>query len=339
MHAARSIITGLVALLSCLATVALASHAIAAPGCKGRDIVAEMAQSDPAGHRALLESAARVSNADAVLWRISKPGAADSYLFGTIHVTDERVTALSPAVQSALAGSRRVALELADMSMEAILSALGRSAALIIDPAGNGLERALTGEEMQRLRAALANAGLPDVFVGLVQPWVVKLLLSTSECERDRLSQGIPVLDMRIAELARQAGVDVIGLETPDSQIEALASLPEPQQIELVKLGLRLAPQLDDMMETMVVMYTRRTLALAWPLSTAMAEKVGIPPAAMASFEHAMLTRRNHRMRDRIVPLLEQGHVLVAVGALHLQGQDGLVRLIRDAGYQVTAVE
>jgi len=44
-------------------------------------------------------------------------------------------------------------------------------------------------------------------------------------------------------------------------------------------------------------------------------------------------------MRDRALGLLEKGNVLVAVGAMHLPGEQGLVQLFRDAGYRVKAVE
>ena len=44
-------------------------------------------------------------------------------------------------------------------------------------------------------------------------------------------------------------------------------------------------------------------------------------------------------MRDAALPLLAKGNVFIGVGALHLPGRDGLVQLLRDKGYTVTAVE
>ncbi len=44
-------------------------------------------------------------------------------------------------------------------------------------------------------------------------------------------------------------------------------------------------------------------------------------------------------MRDRALPLLGKGGAFIAVGALHLPGDKGLVALFREAGYTVTAVE
>jgi uncharacterized protein YbaP (TraB family) len=44
-------------------------------------------------------------------------------------------------------------------------------------------------------------------------------------------------------------------------------------------------------------------------------------------------------MRDAAGPLLDEGGVFIAVGALHLSGEKGLVALLREAGYTVTPVE
>ncbi len=42
---------------------------------------------------------------------------------------------------------------------------------------------------------------------------------------------------------------------------------------------------------------------------------------------------RNHRMLESLLPLLAESPVFVAVGALHLPGEQGLVSLLREHGY------
>ena len=51
-----------------------------------------------------------------------------------------------------------------------------------------------------------------------------------------------------------------------------------------------------------------------------------------------LITDRNLRMRDRMLPLLEKGRAFIAVGALHLIDRNGLVELLRTAGYKLTPV-
>lgn len=51
-----------------------------------------------------------------------------------------------------------------------------------------------------------------------------------------------------------------------------------------------------------------------------------------------LIRKRNRLMAKRAGDLLAKGNVFIAVGALHLPGDEGLVELIRKAGYKVTAV-
>lgn len=332
----QRILTGLTAAVMAMAVSLAAAHAAA---CGGRDVLAELAQTDGGVHRSILAAAKRTPNSEALLWKVEKAGVEPSYLFGTIHMTDERVTTLSEKVRSAVQSSRRVALELADMSPDAMTKAMGKAAPLLINPTGNGLDRQLTPSEFRTFRDTLAEAGLPREFAGLVRPWVGHMLLSMSACERQRHSSGLKIVDMRIGELGREAGAEVIGLETIEGQLAALAGVPNAQQVELLKMSLRLAPRIDDMMETMVLLYTRRQMGVAWPLGLAMAEKAGVSASAFQGFEREILTKRNYKMRDTALPLLQEGRLFMAVGALHVIGETGLVELFRQKGYKVTAVE
>jgi uncharacterized protein YbaP (TraB family) len=57
------------------------------------------------------------------------------------------------------------------------------------------------------------------------------------------------------------------------------------------------------------------------------------------SAERNLLVTRNLSMRDKALPSLAEGSAMIAVGALHLPGRQGLVALLREAGYTVTPVE
>ena len=67
-------------------------------------------------------------------------------------------------------------------------------------------------------------------------------------------------------------------------------------------------------------------------------EKAGVSREVFKSSDAAFI-KRNLVMRDNALPQLAQGGVFVAVGALHLPGNQGLVELFRMAGYTVTAIE
>jgi len=61
-------------------------------------------------------------------------------------------------------------------------------------------------------------------------------------------------------------------------------------------------------------------------------------PALMSWFRKKLILERNRKMLQRILTIFDQGATLVAVGALHLSGREGLVSLLRRSGYEVKAV-
>ena len=60
-----------------------------------------------------------------------------------------------------------------------------------------------------------------------------------------------------------------------------------------------------------------------------------LPASTRAWFQEEGIDARNRRMVDNALPLLEQGCLFIAVGALHLPGETGLLTLLREAGYRL----
>jgi uncharacterized protein YbaP (TraB family) len=312
------------------------------PTCTGTNVLEELQHIDAGSHARVLATAAATENARAILWKIEKPGAAPSHLFGTMHLTDDRINLLSPSVKSALAGSQRLVLELDDLSPDGFLKLLAGSPELLglmLFTDGRGLDQILGPEDFKTVSDALSRSGVPAVGAGSFRPWLATMMLSISGCEQRRMTAGLLPLDLRLAKETEQRGVKVLGLETLESQFRALASVPETDQVEMLKASARLYDRIDDFMETMVQLYLRRDLGAIWPLQLALAARVGVAPDVFESVEQSLLVVRNRAMRDKALAHLEQGNAFIAVGALHLPGKLGLVTLLREAGYTLTAIE
>jgi uncharacterized protein YbaP (TraB family) len=82
--------------------------------------------------------------------------------------------------------------------------------------------------------------------------------------------------------------------------------------------------------------YLARDLVAVYDLLNA--AKVDDSTGAVARFEQRLVIDRNRRMVDRMGELLQQGNAFVAVGALHLPGEQGILQLLADRGYRVTRV-
>lgn len=316
---------------------ALASDEPAAPSCRGLNILQEMQGSD--AHERILAAASATENTEALLWKIEQGDRPPSYLFGTVHLTDDRVTEHSPALLAALGAARRLVLEIDDFSPDSFLKAFARARQLIMFTDRRRLDQLLTAEEYGKVSGILQRSGFPREVAGAVRPWVATLLMALSDCEQSRMRTGLLSLDAKLARQAQSLGIGVTGLETVELQLRAMASVPEADQIAILKAALRTYDRIDDIIETTVQLYLGRQTGAIWPLQLALAEQVGVAPEAFTSLERSLLATRNLGMRDSAARHLAEGGAFIAVGALHLPGRHGLVALLREAGYTVTAVE
>lgn len=307
--------------------------------CGGSSILDEIQAGDPDLFAGIIKQVQGTQNDGALLWRISRDGIPDSFLFGTLHMTDPRVTKLSKQVRAAIEDSKVVALEVADTAPAVVAAALANAPALMMFDDGRRLDHLVSPEHFSKVKELLDVARLPSGFARSFKPWVVSMVMAVSECERKRMEGGKPVLDTRIAEVAQAKGIPVVGLETVESQLEAAASVPMEEQVAMLRLSLQLADRSDDLRETILQLYLAKQLGALLPLQRILAERHGIKDTEFAGFKSRMVDRRNRKMRTRSLPLLSKGKVFVAVGALHLIGEDGLVTLLRNAGYTLEPVE
>jgi uncharacterized protein YbaP (TraB family) len=302
----------------------------------------ELQRTDANVHARVEAAAAATENSNAILWMIEKAGVAASHLFGTMHLTDERINVLSPLVSAALGNARQLVLELDDLSPDGFLKLLAGSPQLVglmVFTDGRRLSQLLGPEDYKTVSTALAESGVPGEAASLFRPWMATMLLAVPACEQRRMTAGLVPLDLRLAKEVEVRGLKPIGLETLESQFRSLSSTPEADQVEMLKAAARLYARVEDFTETMVQLYLERRLGAIWPLQLALAEQVGVAPRVFDTVEQSLLVSRNLGMRDKALGHLEQGNVFVAVGALHLPGKQGLVSLLREAGYTVTAVE
>ena len=309
--------------------------------CAGKSILPDLAAKHPEIHREVMEKARKTANAEAILWRVSKPDQPDlkpSYLFGTMHVTDKRITELPEAVNKALTGASTVALEVADLSPTAMMMAIGSMPQLIVYTDGSQLESKLAPKEFEEVVRIVGAGGLPPQMASLVRPWLVMTLLATPDCEQKRVAGGKKVLDSLVGELAKKHKIPLVGLETIEAQLKAMAGVPDKDQIGLLKLSLVYVNQREDQFETLIQAYQKRQLGIPLHISRALAKMAGITEHGIEAFEREVVVKRNHTMFETSQPLVDKGNAFIAVGALHLVGETGLVALYRKAGFTVQPV-
>ncbi|MBB6409565.1 TraB/GumN family protein [Mesorhizobium sangaii] len=327
--------------LSFLAVLLLAAGRAHAdiPTCTGADMLSALQKSDPSAYQKIETEAAATPNGKGLLWKLEKPGEQPSFLFGTMHMTDPRVTALPRAAQEAYDAAATIVIETTDvLDKQQMMAAMLKEPDLMMFTDSTTLSSLLSPDDAAAMNAALDARGIPPATVAKMKPWMLSAMMALPACELARQSGGAPVLDVKLAEGAKAAGKPVEGLETAASQLRAMASLPLAFHMKGLVDTLKLGDKVNDINETMIVLYQRGDTGMFWPLFRAAMPDEQDDPAGYAAFEETMITSRNKVMVDHAQPILARGNAFMAVGALHLPGPEGLVEDFRKAGYTVTAV-
>jgi uncharacterized protein YbaP (TraB family) len=263
-----------------------------------------------------------------LLFKVEAPGKPSSFVFGTLHSNDARVTAIPAVVAEALAASRYLAPEI-------LVAQSGLPD--FFDAAQFDDHRRLgdyfDAATLARIRSALGDAAPgPDVFVRL-KPWAVLLMLAQPQA-----AAGGATLDEVLVEAARRQRLHVIGLEMPQEQVASLDAIPIASQVGIVHWLLAHREQLPAEQEAAIAAWLARDLAGLATLATAPGRADPAVARHFAELTRHVVENRSVLMAHRLYLPLREGRVFVAVGALHLYGRNGLLELIRAQGYQIQRV-
>ncbi len=272
-------------------------------------------------------SQAQAGYSASLLWQVEKDGAAPSYLLGTIHSANPRLRELPAEVRQALAVSETAVFELIfdEQTLERTMQG-------VVQPEGRRLEDVLGPELFDRTALAVGKYGVSRDHLQRMTSLALVGLLSYPLEELRLLALGQPVLDEWLQQEARRQGKALRALETDDEQISLFTEMSDAEQVALISDLLSNEPELafNRMLEAYLAGDLRAIMAEASDLSGA------YDLEAAERFRGRLLDDRNEVMVERMIPLMAEGPTFVAVGAGHLGGAAGLLRLLEGQGYTVT---
>jgi uncharacterized protein YbaP (TraB family) len=270
-------------------------------------------------------SRADTDRSHGLLWEISKTGQQPAYLFGTIHSEDPEVLNLPAAVREAIDASNSIVLEIL---MDADAMKYSSTAMLMLD--GRTLPDVIGLPLYEQVSVAIETRGIPELVLNHMKPWAAAITLSTPALETGE------VLDLVLYQDAVQQGKSVYGLETMQEQLDLFDSMPEADQIALLRDAVDNFPELAAIQAELLAAYKQRDLD---GLLTIYEASMQAGDQRLAEdFQRRLIDDRNQRMVERMQPYLQQGKAFVAVGALHLPGKAGLLERLQQQGYTVTRV-
>ena len=239
---------------------------------------------------------------------LSKP----SYLFGTIHLTSDHKIKSYQLATKKLKQCKSYAMEInpSDFEQEGVLNKL-------MIPGGKTLQNILSKEEYDSLSVKFyREVGMSLTGFEKIQPIFLIVLMETGKSNKYKPT-AVLMMDVALAKLASKK-MKVNGLETLEEQIEAISAISIKEQVQqLFDYQKNVSSEQDSLYKTGDI------------------EKIyNATIAEMTTNQiQELLINRNIRMSERAILLLQKESTFIAVGAAHLGGEKGLVRLLREKGF------
>lgn len=260
-----------------------------------------------------------------VLWTVTDDEGHRNWLLGTVHSEDPRLLEFPEPLLDALKQADRLALELVPNSgmLEKLREAMHYDEGRLQNVLPPDLY-----EEAARILDEHYGVGEPAT--RRMRPWAVAMTLSMPPPETGLF------MDLALSFRASGLGLEVVALETLDEQLAFLTGLSEEGQIDLIRMAVEDFDHMKALFDELVTAYLEGDLEQLERISDEQLE--GVDEEVVRHFNEVGLRQRNHIMVERAKPYLEQGDSIIAVGALHLPGDDGLIRLLEQEGYTVEGV-
>ena len=143
-------------------------------------------------------------------------------------------------------------------------------------------------------------------------------------------------MDMDLYQRAVAAGKPVFGLESAEEQLAVFDRMPMKNQLAMLHSALAPVDPIPAMQARMIETYLSGDLHAIAALADEMAREDA--SGLNRRFLQRLNDDRNDRMLTRMIPHIDRGGAFIAVGALHLTGERGLLRQLRGRGYRLSPV-
>jgi uncharacterized protein len=264
--------------------------------------------------------------ADSSVW-VASSGENKVYLAGTVHLLRPADYPLPAEFNEAYNDSDKLYFE-TDISSMNDLAVQASMMQQLMYADSQSLRTVLNPEAYAALSDYVSKSGLPMAMLDKFKPGLLVSTLQVIEFQKLGFTpQGV---DMHFHNRAMGDGKPTGELEPVQAQIDFIAEMGMGNESEFILLSLR------DMEELATSI---NELVLAWREgNTQHLEEKFIKEMKEESLElyNSLLVERNNNWMHTIEAMFsEAGNEFVLVGAAHLVGEDGLLKLLSNKGYQI----
>lgn len=276
------------------------------------------------------------------LWEISKSkeGPLLGTLFGTMHLGKEGTTLpkeVAERVQQADLLYTEVALTpSAEEDIDALNSLFFKS----YDPAGE-LRQALSEDEFRVVQELFIKAKYPLEMAAAVKPWLVFMLLGYEMDAGYSAESGVESLLKKLIAIHQ---IPNQGLESYSVGLSAFYELPEEKLIPAIRIMLENLEELRSEATSLAELYKNNEVEALVAYFEDGVSYLNYIPAEDYSFwtkwvNETLVKARNIAWMPTIIEALESEKLpFIAVGAGHLFGEQGVIELLKEAGFTLKPI-
>ena len=313
----------------------------AAAQCVGESYLDQLSEAERAD---LAAATAEIPYGKGLLWTATK-GEDTATIAGTMHIYDARLEPIRAQIKDQVQSADLVMVEATLDDQKTLQEMIITQPDLLFITEGPTLPDLVDEETWDLIADASTARSIPGFMAAKMQPWYLSMMLSIPPCAMENMIQGQLGLDHMVMEDATAADVPLQGLEPVTTLFEIFENEPIDDQIAMLLVNLLAPETLQQLHVAMLDRYFEGDIATLWEMTRiAMNDMPGITPEEAADLfsktEEGLLNERNRNWMPVINAAFEDhDNIVIAAGAAHLIGEQGILQFLEDDGWTVTPLQ
>lgn len=267
------------------------------------------------------------SPGNSLLWKISRDDLQKpSYLFGTIHIICKEDYIWTKSMQQSLDASDKVCFEM-DLDDPNLVMTV---AAGMIDNSGKQLKDYFTQEQYAKLEAYITDS--LQMNMALVQR-LRPVALYSLFVKEGNICDEVLSYEQVISDKAKSAEKEIVGVESAKDQLSLLNNLPTDSVVN------DLIDMIDGNSDTLSTNLYNAMYSAYKDQNLDSLSQLIVNNKLSGDLNNMFLDDRNQKWIPVMMDMMEQGSIFFAVGAGHLPGESGIINLLIQEGYTLTAIK
>ena len=257
-----------------------------------------------------------------LLWKLETPSGKVSYLLGTIHTDDQRVTEFSPKIIEAFNQSEAFMME----------TLPPRDPSIFMMKQGTVAEL-LTEKEFDQVRELADFHSMHIEAAMRMKPWLLAVIFDLPK------PKALYSMDELLMAKAEEQYKRIVGLEKTSEHFSVLDTVSMDEQMVMLRAVLKRSQKEKERdYEKLLKTYQSGDLKKIIDLDDKITGGM-LPKDVWENMRVKLIDERNAGMAEGLVSEANEKPVFAAIGASHLAGEGGVLNRLRAAGFTVTPVK